>query len=72
MAANMPREAWDFDYCFRIIVNGPSFAGKTSLIVRFVEETFSTNMMMTIGVDFRFAYRTIEESLIRYMVVSFT
>ena len=72
MAAKIAPEACDFDYCFRIIVNGSSFAGKTSLLVRFADGTFSPNMMMTIGVDFKFAYRTIADSLIRYMVVSFT
>lgn len=70
MAANMTREALDFDYLFRIAVNGPSFAGKTSLIYRLAEDVFVSNVLMTIGIDFKFAYRTIEDSLVRYMLVS--
>ena len=69
MAANMTREAMDFDYLFRIAMHGPSYAGKTSLIYRFADGTIPAIPPITIGVDFKFVYRTIEDSLIRYMVV---
>lgn len=60
----------DFDYLFRIALNGPGYAGKTSLIYRFADGVFLQNTMATIGIDFKFVYRTIEDSLIRYMIVS--
>ena len=39
-------------YFFKIIVAGPGGAGKTSLLQRYVKNTFSNSTKMTIGVDF--------------------
>ncbi len=37
---------------FKIILIGPGAVGKTSLVKRFVEDSFSTSYKVTIGVDF--------------------
>eukprot|EP00826_Nyctotherus_ovalis_P005211 TRINITY_DN11169_c0_g1_i2.p1 TRINITY_DN11169_c0_g1~~TRINITY_DN11169_c0_g1_i2.p1 ORF type:complete len:207 (-),score=70.93 TRINITY_DN11169_c0_g1_i2:147-767(-) len=39
--------------CIRIILLGNSQAGKTSLLVRYTDNTFSNTFSSTIGVDFR-------------------
>lgn len=36
--------------CFKIIVVGNKFAGKTSLIIRFVKGVFELNYKVTVGV----------------------
>lgn len=38
--------------CFKIIVVGNKFAGKTSLIIRFVKDVFEFNYKVTVGVEF--------------------
>lgn len=40
------------DYVFKVILTGPAAVGKTSLLQRFVHNTFSESYSLTIGVDF--------------------
>jgi len=40
------------EYRFKIILIGPGAVGKTSILMRFVHDTFSKSYKMTIGVDF--------------------
>jgi Ras-related protein Rab-1A len=42
----------DYDYLFKIILVGDTSVGKSSLLLRFIEDNFFDNMLMTIGVDF--------------------
>lgn len=48
----------DYDYFFKTVVVGRSGVGKSSVMLRFCEGTFSDSHVNTIGVDFRF--KTIE------------
>ena len=38
-------------YAYKVILLGDSFVGKTSLIVRFCDDTFDVNGLATIGID---------------------
>lgn len=42
-----------FDFIFKIVLVGDSTTGKTSLISRYVDDTFSTSTLTTIGIDFK-------------------
>lgn len=42
----------DSDIAFKMVVIGSSFAGKSSLIVRFADDIFEDTYHNTIGVDF--------------------
>ena len=48
----------NYDYLFRILLVGDSGVGKTCILIRFVENTFTTSYITTIGIDFKI--RTLE------------
>ena len=48
----------EYDYLFKIVIIGNSAVGKSSLLLRFTDDSFNENHLATIGVDFRF--RTME------------
>ena len=43
----------EFDYWFKIVVIGTSGTGKTSLLLRFAENKYNEDHLVTIGVDFK-------------------
>ena len=43
-----------YDYLFKIVIIGNSAVGKSSLLLRFTDDSFNENHLATIGVDFRF------------------
>lgn len=42
-----------YDHQFKLLTLGESFVGKTSLIIQYVDETFNSNYISTIGVDYK-------------------
>ena len=42
----------DYDYLFKIILVGETSVGKSSLLLRFIDDNYLENMITTIGVDF--------------------
>ena len=43
----------DYDYLFKFLLLGNSGVGKTSLLCKFVDGSFSHRYITTVGVDFR-------------------
>jgi len=57
-----------FDYIFKIVVVGDASCGKTSLISRFVDDTFATQTLSTIGVDFRVRTVTVDGVVVKLQI----
>jgi Ras-related protein Rab-1A len=55
----------DYDYLFKLLLIGDSGVGKSSLLMRFAEDTYSPDFISTIGVDFRVKTVKIGEDRLR-------
>ena len=42
-----------YDFLFKLLLIGDSSVGKTAIILRFSDDSFSPNFISTIGIDFR-------------------
>ena len=59
----------DYDYLFKIVLIGDQGVGKSSILQRFVENTFSESTSQTnLGVDFRFANIKIANKTIKLQI----
>ena len=43
----------EYDYLFKVLLLGDSGAGKSSLILRYTDDTFNSSLVSSIGVDFK-------------------
>merc|ERR1712187_1014333 len=62
---NMKR---DYDHLFKLVLIGDSNAGKSSLLLRFADDTFTDSYITTIGVDFRFKTIPVEKKTIKLQI----
>ncbi|CAA7034026.1 unnamed protein product [Microthlaspi erraticum] len=58
MAVAPARARTDYDYLIKLLLIGDSGVGKSCLLLRFSDDTFTTSFITTIGIDFKI--RTVE------------
>ena len=58
----------DYDYLFKVVLLGDAQVGKTSLLKRFTEDTFSQEYLNTIGVDFKTKLISHKEKTIKLQI----
>jgi Ras-related protein Rab-1A len=59
------RVSRDHDLLFKLLLIGNSSVGKTSILLRYVDDAFNTDFQTTIGVDFKLAELTRNDKLIK-------
>eukprot|EP01083_Nonionella_stella_P273219 926752_1 len=57
-----------YDHLFKLLTIGDSGVGKTSLILRFCDDSYTDNFITTVGVDFRFKTVDINGKLVKLQV----
>ena len=58
----------DYDYLFKVLLLGDSDVGKSSLILRYTEETFNSKLVNSIGVDFKMKKKEIDGKIIKVQI----
>merc|ERR1711874_641300 len=58
----------DHDHLFKLVLIGDSGAGKSSLLLRFADDTFTENYITTIGVDFRFKTIPVDNKSVKLQI----
>ena len=58
----------EYDYLFKILLVGDSGVGKSSLLLRFADDTFCESYISTIGVDFKIKTVMLDNKVVKLQV----
>ena len=60
----------EYDYLIKVLLLGDSGTGKSSLILRYTDDTFNGSLVSSIGVDFKVKQQIIDNKIIKIQIVS--
>ena len=63
-----PEKLVRYDLLFKVVLLGDARVGKTSLLKRFVDDTFTSDYINTIGVDFKTKLVSLKEKTIKLQI----
>lgn len=58
----------DYDYLFKLLLIGDSGVGKSCLLIRFADDTFTDSFISTIGVDFKIRTINVEGKIVKLQI----
>ncbi len=58
----------EYDYLFKIIIVGDSGVGKSNLLLRYVDDSYSDTYISTIGVDFKINTILLDEKTVKLQI----
>jgi len=58
----------EYDYLFKLLLIGDSGVGKSCILLRFADDTFSESYISTIGVDFKIQTITIDGKIVKLQI----
>ena len=61
----------EYDFLYKVLLLGDSGTGKSSLILRYTDDTFNSSLVSSIGVDFKVKKKEIEGKIIKIQIVRY-
>ena len=61
-------QVFNYDYLLKYIIIGDSAVGKSNLLLRYVDNKFNENHVLTLGVEFAAKNIQIEEQIFRMQI----
>jgi len=62
------RQTRDYDFLFKLVLIGDSGVGKSCLLLRFADDSFTESYISTIGVDFRFKTLAVGNKFVKLQI----
>lgn len=66
--SSLDRNADDYSHLFKLLLIGDSGVGKSSLLLRFADNSYTGNYITTIGVDFKIRTVTIDNQRVKLQI----
>eukprot|EP00523_Entomoneis_sp_CCMP467_P007422 CAMPEP_0168735814 /NCGR_PEP_ID=MMETSP0724-20121128/9535_1 /TAXON_ID=265536 /ORGANISM="Amphiprora sp., Strain CCMP467" /LENGTH=215 /DNA_ID=CAMNT_0008782985 /DNA_START=29 /DNA_END=676 /DNA_ORIENTATION=- len=63
-----PPQTFPYDYLFKVLIIGDASVGKSSMLLRFTDDSFDEHIQSTIGVDFKVKHLQVEDKKVKLTI----